>query len=245
HRREHPARAEAFNRAKPADRYFRSAWQPLLPEAAYARSLPDNQPWYVPRGGQLPMKMAADADAAPGPKFYAALLPSPFADALTLDFARAAIAGEQLGADDVPDILAISLSGHDYVNHRWSAESRLSHDHFLQLDRLLQAFFADLDRTVGRDRYVAVLTADHGFMPAPELSQARGEGGGRLSGSQLLAAVNTAVEQRFQAPKLVAGMSASALVLDRRQIAARGLDADAVADAARDALLAQAGIAAA
>ena len=241
---EHPAWVNAFNGARPADRYFRSEWKPLLPEEAYARSLPDGQPWFG-RPGRLPMKMGADADAAPGPRFYASLLASPFADALTLDFARAAIAGERLGADDAPDILAISLSGHDYVNHQWSAESRLSHDHFLQLDRLLQAFFADLDRTVGRDRYVAVLTADHGFMPAPEVSQARGLAAGRLSGSQVVAAVNAALEQRFQAPKLVVGASASALLLDRRQLAARGLALDTVAEAAREALLAQPAIAAA
>lgn len=237
--REHPAWVEAFNRARPADRYFHKQWEPLLPAEAYARSLPDDQPWYGPRGGRLPMALGNAADEKPARAFYASLLPSPFADTLTLEFARAAIAGERLGADDIPDILSISLSGHDYVNHRWSAESRMSHDHFLQLDRLLQAFFADLDRTVGRDNYVAVLTADHGFMPAPEVSQARGQGGGRLSGSQVLATVNTALEQRFQMPKLAASLSASALVLDRKAIAARGLDFDAVAAAARDALLAQ------
>ena len=84
------------------------------------------------------MMMGSDADDAPGPSYYAALR-GPFADALTLDFARAAIAGERLGADDAPDILSVSLSGHDYVNHRWDAEW-LSHDHLLHLDRLLQAF---------------------------------------------------------------------------------------------------------
>jgi arylsulfatase A-like enzyme len=243
--RQHPAWVDAFNGAKPADRYFKTEWKPLLPEAAYARSVPDSQPWFGPRGGKLPMMMGAPADDAPGPNYYASLLRSPFADALTLDFARAAIAGEQLGADDAPDILAISLSGHDYVNHQWSAETRLSHDHLLHLDRMLQAFFADLDRAVGRDNYLAVLTADHGFMPAPEVSQARGLQAGRLSGSQLVNAVNTALEQRFGVPKLVAYPSASALVLDRKLVAARGLDADAVADAARDALLAQPQLAAA
>ena len=33
---EHPAWVEAFNAAKPADRYFKAEWTPLLPEAAYA-----------------------------------------------------------------------------------------------------------------------------------------------------------------------------------------------------------------
>jgi predicted AlkP superfamily pyrophosphatase or phosphodiesterase len=242
---QHPAWVNAFNAAKPADRFFKTEWKPLLPEAAYARSLPDSQPWFGPRGGKLPMLMGTANDEAPGPNYYAALLASPFADALTLDFARAAIAGEQLGADDAPDILSISLSGHDYVNHRWSAESRLSHDHLLQLDRMLQAFFADLDRTVGRDNYVALLTADHGFMPAPETSQSRGLTAGRVASNQLLAAVNTALEQRHGVPRLAMGMSASAILLDRKLVAARGLDAEAVALSAREALLAQPAIAAA
>ncbi len=55
----------------------------------------------------------------------------------------------------MPDILSVSLSTHDYVNHAYGPESRLSHDHVLQLDRLLEAFFRDLDRLVGKDRYVA------------------------------------------------------------------------------------------
>jgi hypothetical protein len=236
---QHPGWVEAFNAARPADRWFRAEWKPLLPEAAYARSVPDDQPWFGPGGGRLPMRMGAPADEAPGPNYYAGLLRSPFADALALDFARAAITGEQLGADDAPDLLAVSLSGHDYVNHRWSAESRLSHDHLLHVDRMLQAFFADLDRSVGREHYVAVLTSDHGFMPAPEVNRLRGIPGGRILTSQVVGAVNDVLEQRFGVPRLVAFPSASALVLDRALIAARGLDFDAVAEAAREALLAQ------
>jgi hypothetical protein len=61
----------------------------------------------------------------------------------------------------------------------------------------------------------------------------------------LLAAVNAALEQRHGAPKLAMGMSASAILLDRKLVAARGLDAEAVALSAREALLAQPNVAAA
>src|SRR5688500_4263480 len=167
------------------------------------------------------MMMGVAADDAPGPAYYSALLRSPFADVLSLEFARAAIAGEQLGRDDAPDILSVSLSGHDYVNHQWSAESRMSHDHMLHLDRMLQDFFRDLDRAVGAGNYIAVLTADHGFMPAPEHSLAQGQPAGRLSGCQLLARVNTELEGEFAAAKLVPFTSASGLVLDKKLIAAK------------------------
>ena len=241
----HPAWVDAFNGARPADRYFQTEWKPLLPDAAYARSIPDGQPWFGPSGGGLPMRMGKVGEAAPNAAFYTGLLKSPFADALSLEFARAAIAGEGLGRDDAPDILSVSLSGHDYVNHAYSAESRLSHDHLLQLDRLLQAFFQQLDATVGKDNYLVVLTADHGFMPAPEVSVAQGRTAGRLSGSQLLGKVNTALEARFGAAKLMRLSSGAALSVDRQLAASRGLDLAAVSDAARTALVAEPGIAAA
>jgi predicted AlkP superfamily pyrophosphatase or phosphodiesterase len=243
--KEHPAWVNAFNGRKPADRYFKTEWKPLLPDAAYARSVPDSQPWFGPAGGKLPMMMGVAADDAPGPAYYSALLRSPFADVLSLEFARAAIAGEQLGQDDAPDILSVSLSGHDYVNHRWSAESRLSHDHLLHLDRMLQDFFRDLDAAVGKDNYVVVLTADHGFMPAPEHSQSQGRAAGRYSSSQMVARINGELEKAFAVPKLVSFTSASSLVLDRKAIAAKGLSFDAVAQAARAQVAAEPAIAAA
>jgi predicted AlkP superfamily pyrophosphatase or phosphodiesterase len=240
---QHPAWVETFNGARPADRWFKADWKPLLPEAAYARSLADSQAWYGPRGGKLPMMMGVAADEKPGPGYYSAVLRSPFGDQLALEFARAAIAGEQLGRDDATDILSISLSAHDYINHAYSAESRISHDHMLHLDRLLAEFFRDLDATVGRDQYLAVLTSDHGFMPAVEVSLSQGLAAGRLSGTQTINRVNADLERTFGVPKLAAFLSASALVLDRKAIAAKGLNFDAVADAARTSLATDPGVA--
>ncbi len=237
----HPAWVDAFNAAKPADRYFRAEWKPLLPEAVYARSLPDNHPAYGTLPGKLPIVMKGKAEQ-PDPAFYSGLLRSPFADALTLDFARAAIVGEALGQDDVPDILAISLSGHDYVNHAWSAESRFSQDHLLQLDRLFAAFFQRLDQTVGKDRYLVVLTADHGFTPLPEVSKERGEEGGRFNNTQFLNNINKGLEKRYGVPTLAGQLSASGVLINRRQLADRQLDAAAVQQTIRELVLAEPGV---
>ena len=241
----HPAWVNTFNAARPADRYFRAEWKALLPEAAYAQSLPDNQTWFGPAGGGLPARFSAPDDLAPGPNFYGSLLRGPFADALTLEFARAALEGEQLGQGNAPDILSVSLSGHDYVNHAYSAESRLSHDHVLQLDRMLESFWRDLDAKVGKDQYVAVLTADHGFMPALETSAQQGLPTGRVDSTQVLANLNKGLEPRFGAGKWVMGYSGSSLLLDKKLLAQAGHEASAVADAARTLLLTEPGFAAA
>ncbi len=217
----HPAWVEAFNAARPADRYFGARWEPLLPALAYGRSAPDGAPW-VAKGDALPKTMG-EGMGEPGPLFYASLLASPFADALALDFARAAIAGETLGQDDAPDILSVSLSAHDYVNHNWGPQSRISHDHVLQLDNLLAAFLRDLDRAVGRDNYVAVLTADHGFTAIPEFARTQGRDAGRRRGAEVLAAIEAGLAERFGAGPWVRGWSASGILLDRVRMAERGI----------------------
>jgi len=236
----HPSWVTAFNTARPADRYFKQAWSPVLPDAAYARSQPDDRPWYA-KGGKLP-KVLGEGQEKPGPAFYGSILPTPFGDTLTLDFARAAIAGEALGQDDVPDILAISLSSHDYINHAWGAESRLSHDHVLQLDRLLAAFFADLDRTVGRDNYIAMLTSDHGFTPAPGYTQSIGRDGGRQNVAQIIDRLNEGLSAKFGPAKWARAWSANGILLDNALIAQKVSDRRALEIEARRLLLTEPGI---
>jgi predicted AlkP superfamily pyrophosphatase or phosphodiesterase len=241
--RQHPAWVDAFNARKPADKYFTAEWKPLLADSAYARSVPDEQKWFA-KGGKLPQKPGQGLDA-PGPRFYGNLMPTPFSDELTFDFARAAVAGERLGEDEAPDILVVSLSGHDYVNHAWSAESRISHDHVLHLDRAVAAFLRDVDATVGKDRFIAVLTSDHGFTPAPELSKELGRDAGRFNLSAALTKMNADLEKRFGAGKWIVGRSASTVAFNRKLAAERKVDLAAVVEQARRQLTAEPAVAAA
>lgn len=238
--KEHPRWVADFNAAHPADRHFGAEWKPLLADGEYGKSLPDGQRWFA-RGGRLPKRAG---EGRPGPAFYAELLAFPFFDQLTLDFARAAIAGEGLGEDSAPDILAVSLSTHDYVNHAYGAESRISHDHLLHLDRALQDFFRHLDEKVGADRYVAVLTADHGFAPALEYMATLGQAGGRFNPAQAIARLNRGLG-RFGSGPFVRHISARTVGIDRGVTAARGVAFDAVAEQVRRLLLEDPAVAAA
>lgn len=237
----HPGWVDAFHRDKPAHRYFRAEWKPLLDAPAYARSLPDDHPAYYP-GGRLPRRFGEGERAEP--PFYRALLSSPFIDQLTLDFARAAIAGEALGTDDVPDILAVSLSGLDYINHSYGAESRLSHDHVLRLDRMLETFFRHLDAAVGAGKYAMVLTSDHGFTPLPEHSRSLGRDAGRFDARPAFARVEAGLAARFGEGRWLVGFTADGLVLDKALAARKGVDVDALAEEARELLMDEPGMAA-
>lgn len=244
--REHPAWVRQWNDAAPADAWFERRWEPVRTPAGEAPGLPDGQTWYAGRAGRLPMAFRAPDDPAPGPAFYGALLRSPVVDQLSLDFALAAVDGEGLGRDAVPDLLAVSLSGHDYVNHAYSAESRLSNDHLLHLDAQLQAFFRALDARVGAGRWLAALSADHGFSLAPESPQGQALGGQRVQLGGVVGRVNAALAAEFGgATPLVVASPASTLVVARRLAAERGLDVAAVAERARAALLREPAVAAA
>lgn len=234
----HPQWVTDFNAAKPADAFFKKTWAPLLPEAAYARSVPDGQSWQIAsgNGNKLPAVIGDQMDA-PGPRFYGNLLASPFGDELTLAFARAAVRNEKLGQRDVRDILSVSLSSHDYINHAFGPESRLSHDHTLQLDRHLQAFFQFLDKEVGAGNYVLTLTADHGFTDTPEWAATQGRDAGRFTNGPSLAAVNAALAAKFGVDKLAWNFSASGLLLNEKLAADKGLKFSDVEAAARDELL--------
>jgi Type I phosphodiesterase / nucleotide pyrophosphatase len=233
---QHPAWVHAFNARRPADALWGATWSPLLPEESYAADAPDNSPWMASAGygRALPATLGAGMSEK-GARFYSDLITSPFGDQLTLDFARAALKGEGLGQDKTPDILSISLSSHDYISHAFGPESRLVHDHLLHVDRQLAAFFKDLDATVGKDRYVLVLTADHGFSDTPEWRKQKGLPGGRVQVAGMLGAVNTALTARF-GKALVRNLSAGGLLFDEAQIQALQLDPQAVYETAVNTL---------
>jgi len=239
----HPAWVERFRAAKPQDRYYGKSWKPLLEESAYADDAPYPEATTA-SPNRFPFTFHSDS-GAPAADYYGRLKTSPAIDELTLDFAEAAVDGERLGRNPTgaTDLLGVSLSGHDYVNHAYGPESRMSHDHLQQVDRRIARFFAFLDRRVGLDNVLVVLTADHGFANTAEFSQARHIDALRVNPKVLLEKLNAALAERFGVDKLVRTSLLPEVYLDDDAIARRGLARADVENAAARYLLAQPGIA--
>ena len=239
----HPAWATKFNAAKPQDAYYAKSWKPLLADSAYANDAPDLAP-STTSTNRFPLSYYSES-GNPDAEYYNRLKTGPALDELTLEFARAAVEGEDLGRNPagVPDVLGVSLSAHDYVNHAFGPESKMSHDHLQRLDRMLASFFGYLDKRVGMDNVVVVLTADHGFANVPEFSQARHIDAQRINGDKMVTALNTYLADKFKAEKLVIAASVPNLYLDYELIERRGLKRDDVENAAARFLLKQAGVA--
>lgn len=242
--KEHPEWHRRYYAGKPQDKWMGQPWALLLPEAAYARSMAEGQPWqraFVGGSRGFPFVLPKDKPA----DYYAQLIRTPFGDEATLDFARAAVEGENLGRNPagVTDILGVSLSTHDYVNHAFGPESRVSQDHLLRVDRALAGFLDYLDDRIGLGNVVIALTADHGFMNAPEYSAAIGLAGTRLNSPKMMAGLNEALAARFGTKNLAVRFNSPNLLLDQAAMAKNALNRAEVESAAQGFLMAYSGVA--
>lgn len=169
-----PAWVEAFNQRQLPEQYLEMGWQLLLPVERYDESLPDDKPYEKPFLNTEKAVFPYDLKAISGlrrfgvgePK-YGIVTTSPHGNSLTLEFAKAAIEGENMGQDDIPDLLALSFSSTDYAGHQFGPHSVEIQDMYLRLDRELGAFFDYIDAKVGLRNTLIFLTADHGGADVP------------------------------------------------------------------------------
>jgi predicted AlkP superfamily pyrophosphatase or phosphodiesterase len=95
---------------------------------------------------------------------------TPFMDEITVAFALEGVNSMNLGKGPSTDLLAMSLSATDLINHRLGPDSREAHDQVLRTDRILGIFLDSLFRLRDSTKVIVVLGADHGFTTIPELA---------------------------------------------------------------------------
>lgn len=201
-----PAWVSAYNeKGRAAALYGEIGWTLSQPDEAYGSSRRQVDPKLVTTFEDYSLtKQFPHVIAVEGKQPRNVMRDTPFGDQMLLELARDAIAATHMGADDVPDLLLVGISGGDYAGHRYGPDSIEIHDYFLRLDEQLGAFIADLDRQFGSD-YVLLLTSDHGVAPMPEYSDipTAGRFGGKPTLTAALAAAAKASKlKRSQQPTL-------------------------------------------
>lgn len=159
-----PKWVEAFNGKKLPEHYLSEKWNTLYPKDTYTESTSDENEYEngIKKGvkATLPLNL---------PELYKKygyniIRNTPFGNSLTFDMAKAAIGGEQLGADDETDLLAVSCSSTDYIGHQVGTHAVETEDTYLRLDKAIADFLSYLDTKVGKGNYLVFLCADHGAM---------------------------------------------------------------------------------
>lgn len=160
-----------FNASGLANSFFGRTWDQTLPETAFAGLDVDDAPYE--NGGKglgrvFPHPITGNDKTRITPSYYHDLIASPFGSDLLTEFARAAIAGEQLGKRGVTDLLCISYSSHDYVGHDFGPHSREVLELTVKTDAMLTGLLSFLDAEFGAGNYLIALTSDHAVAPIPE-----------------------------------------------------------------------------
>ncbi len=166
YREDYPAWMSAWAEKGVVESYANTDWTLMLPPETYSFADRDDQAWETdfPGWGQTFPHSYGPVDA----KYYSTLLTlSPAGDEITVDFAKALMAAEEVGQDEVPDFLSVSLSSTDYVGHLFGPSSLESEDNLKRLDATLADFLGFVDETVGLENTLVVLSADHGAPEAP------------------------------------------------------------------------------
>jgi hypothetical protein len=169
----YPDWVDEWNAKGVPNAYEGKSWELSKDSSAYLFGDADDQEWEVdfPGYGRTFPHPFGKADS---PYFTTLLTLSPAGDEIVLDFAKDLMTAENIGADDVLDYLAISFSSTDYVGHFFGPSSLEAEDNLHRLDRTLAKLFAFVDKKVGLDQTLIVLSADHGGSEAPGYLQSLG-----------------------------------------------------------------------
>lgn len=198
--------------SNPLSSYFESGW-PLAASAQVYQNAPSELS-YAPKEWTpgFPHRLVEGAN------FVSAAASSPFGDEAVMDVALAALEGEELGRDAVPDLLAISLSSTDGIGHQFGPESRELEDQLYRLDGQIMRLVEAVHEFLDLGEMVIALSADHGVCESAEFLRGAGRSGRRLTESALEEGARARLTQEFGHDRYLLGVTSPYVSLNRDAI---------------------------
>ena len=227
-----PEWVKDFNAKKLPASYLGKTWETLYPAESYIQSISDDNAFEGAFSGMdsptFPYDLASLQENNGG---LGMITSTPFGNSLTLDFALAALEGEEMGMGEETDFLALSFSSTDYVGHRFGPTSRELEDTYLRLDQEIKRLLDYLDTTYGKDEYLVFLTADHAVVDNPAYMQSINMPGGYLDNGKLRGAVRDFLTQNYGEGEWVENFSNSQIFLNETMVLEKGISIEAMENA--------------
>lgn len=213
-----PEWVNQFNNRKLPDSLLNLGWQKALKDEVYPLyATSDEKPYEGTPFGKNQTKMPYDLKRAENEGF--GKLPStPHGNTITAEMAKAAVLAEELGKDDVTDLLAVSFSSPDYIGHAFGPNSWEIVDNYVRLDEELGKLFDFLDAKVGKGKYTAFLSADHAVAHVPGFMKENKLPGGTLNEKSMLSDLNALVKNQYGIDGAVVSLYNYQVHLDRDKL---------------------------
>ncbi|WP_040278820.1 alkaline phosphatase PafA [Psychroserpens damuponensis] len=224
YRNELPKWVSEFNTSNTAESYLK-VWDTYYDIETYTESGTDENTFEGGFKGKDKATFPYDLEQlAANNRGFDILKATPYGNSLTTDFAIAAIKGEQLGQDDITDVLTLSYSSTDYVGHNFGVSSKEIEDTYIRLDKDIERFLKFLDSQVGEGNYTVFLTADHGAVEVPSFLQSMKIPSGYLNNKETRTRFTDYLNTKFKSSDFIENVSNDQIFLNRKYIDSLGLN---------------------
>lgn len=151
-------------------------WTMLLNEQDYSLESIDDSPYEIGIRKQttFPYEMDKLSKKINKKEPFRALNYTPYGNTITKDFAIQTIVNEELGKDDIPDVLMLNFTAFENIASLYGPLSIEMEDMVLRLDKELEHFFEFIDNYVGLENTLIYFTSEQGIgYPSEYLVQNR------------------------------------------------------------------------
>ncbi|MDP1842439.1 MAG: alkaline phosphatase family protein, partial [Sediminibacterium sp.] len=226
--KELPNWVNQFNNRKLPDSLLSLGWQKVLKDEVYLQySTADEKPYEATPFGKNQTKMPYDLTKTAN-EGYGKIPSTPHGNTITVEMAKAAILAEELGKDDITDLLAVSFSSPDYIGHSFGPNSWEMVDDYVRLDDDLGKLFDFLDAKVGKGKYTAFLSADHAVAHVPGFMKENKLPGLAFSERNIQSDLNAGIKTGFGIDNAIVSMFNYQVHLDNDKIDSTGTNRAAI-----------------
>ena len=215
-----PGWVNEFNNKALPDIYLERIWKPLFPVSEYIESQPDTSRYEkgIKNRNSFPYNLDIISRIDRNKRDYSALRYTPFGDTYVKDFAITAIMEEELGMDEITDMININFSVLDFIAHTFGPYSVEMEDAFLVLDRELAHLLDFLEDTFGKESVLVYLTASHGVSASPELLESKGLATGKFASLKAISLLKSYLNVTYGEGNWILGYFGQQIFLNRNLI---------------------------
>jgi predicted AlkP superfamily pyrophosphatase or phosphodiesterase len=221
-----PAWLQAYNALKMPEKYLATPWVSSSNIGGFHTCADDAAPYEGKFASDSTSKFPHYFDASKKVS-YDVIRATPFGNTITNELAKEVIINEQLGKDNITDLIAISFSSPDYIGHKFGPQSHEIEDNYARFDKEIESLLSFLAKEIGKENVLVFLTADHGAAEVPAyMNTIKMPSGMAWSDTLIVQPTKAWLQKNYNDSTLFLLYNNQQIYLDQKKIIAQNLDYD-------------------